>query len=101
MKIHTSEYGEKVSNLKKEKKFIPLVIDRVLTICKEDKHFSKNNDFKLEHDLKTLTIKNKKQDKLVEQSRKIEKDLKEKMTQLENESFSLKVSILEALGSEI
>jgi len=100
MKIHTCETDKKVKELKKDKKFIPVLIDKVITICKEDKHFNSKDD-KIDELFKKLNIKNRKQTKLVEQSNQIEKDLKEKITKLENESFSLKVNILETLGSEI
>ena len=99
MNVIHGESVTKLKKLKKQKNLIPFIIDKVFTICKEDDNFLIENATKIENKIHVLNEKLEKQKSLLNQSKTIEKDLTEKITKLDNESFSLKVNILEKLGS--
>jgi hypothetical protein len=101
MNIIHGESGSKLNKLKKQKNLISFIVDKVFTICREDENFSTENATKIENKLHVLNEKLEKQKSLLNQSKSIEEDLTEKITKLDSESFSLKVNVLEKLGSEL
>lgn len=102
MKITLCESRKKIDSLKKNESLIPLVVERVFTICKEDKNFSIKEDIgSIEQRMKMLKQKNEKQDSLLTQSNEMKATLLSKIKANKDESFSIKVKLLEALGSDI
>jgi len=91
---------EEITRIKKHE-LIPTVIDHIFTICKEDKNFNVKSDIGLV-DEKLLMVDKKitKQESLLIQSKKIKKDLAEKIKRVDDESFKVKCRILETLGSD-
>lgn len=98
MKISHCEELKKV----KKQELVPLVIDSIFTICKEDKHFSiSENTKQLDKKIKLAEQKIQKQKDLLSQSNELKTDLQEKIKKLEDDTFSIKCRVLENLGSEI
>ena len=92
---------EEMSRIKKHE-LIPTVIDHIFTICKEDKNFTiKENINKIDKKLSSAKQQISKQQKLMNQSNTIKKDLLEKIKRIDDESFKIKYKVLETLGSEL
>ena len=92
---------EEMQRIRKHQ-LIPTVIDHIFTICKEDKNFSiKDNIAKIDKKLIIAKSHIKKQQKLMEQSDSIKKELLEKIKKIDDESFKIKYKVLETLGSEL
>jgi len=92
---------EEMQRIRKHQ-LIPTVIDHIFTICKEDKNFSiKDNIAKIDKKLIIAKSHIKKQQKLMEQSDSIKKELLEKIKRIDDESFKIKYKVLETLGSEL
>ena len=85
----------------KKHDLVPTVIDHIFSICKEDKNFKmKGNIEKIDRGLIIIEKKLDKQKSLIQQSDKIKSELKEKIKNIDDESFKVKCQILETLGSE-
>lgn len=92
---------EEIKRIKKHN-LIPTVIDHIFTICKEDKNFNiKKNIEEVDNKLSNLNKKLSKQKSLIEQSNGIKEDLLKKMKNIDDESFKIKLRVLETLGSEL
>lgn len=102
MKIILCESRIKLEQLKKKEGLIPQVVEKVFSICKEDENFSMQADIEsLEERITILKQKNKKQDSLLTQSGELKSNLLSKVKNVEEQCFSIKVKLLEALGSDI
>ena len=70
MKIETIEYKEKPQEL------LPQIVERIFSICKNDSNFQLKDELQLvDHKIKSLNKKIKRQDELLEQSNTLEKEL--------------------------
>ena len=100
MKIITSESN--VKSKLKQKQIVPVVVNRIFSICKEDKNFTIKQEID-EIDKRLISLKKKtlKQDMLLDQSNELEKDVEGKISSLDKDIFASRVRILEMLGSEL
>jgi len=103
MKIKKSGLGKNVEQNKNSSgNFISEVIDRVFSICLEDKKFNSKEKFKL-IEQKTIDLSERisKQDKLLNESKRIKSSISKKLSDLDEEITLKKEKILESLGSEL
>ncbi len=97
-----SESSEQLTRIKERKDLIPDVIDRIFSIYKEDPNFFiDSNVYNIDEKIGILKNQLSKQNNLLEQAKKMEKDLLSKIKLLEDDSYGIKVRVLESLGSEI
>ena len=86
---------------KQNEKFLSTVLDKIFAISKQDDSFSiKNKNVKLDGEIKRLISKCNKQKSLLEKANQIETDINKKITDIEEQNFSMKSRLLEILGSE-
>jgi len=97
-----SESSERLIKIKKNKELIPTIVDKIFSICKEDPNFSIGSDIASIDD-KIQNIQNQliKQKELLEKALQMEKTIKSKIKLLEDDSYGIKVRVLESLGSEL
>jgi len=87
---------------KKNGDFLSEVLDRIFLISKTDPLFSsKNNTKQLDLQLKDKKLKIKRKKELLQKSLNIESDMIKAVTNLEEQNYTMKVRLLEILGSEI
>jgi len=103
MKIVETDTYSRLEQKQNNRDFISSVLDAITAICKVDKHFaeSKNNIHQIDETISDLNMKIQKQDGLLSQSQDIKRDLKKKISILDDENFSKKSELLESLGSTI
>lgn len=102
MKILANESYSRVKKTKKRKDLIPLIVDRIFLICKEDKNFSIRTELsQVDEKLKIVKGKLQKQNALLKQANELQENITEKAATLDDESFKIKVKVLESLGSEL
>lgn len=96
------EHFDNLNENKKSGNFLKEVIDRIFVICKNDVTFKKKDDLKtIENNINILIEKNKKQDKILKQSEKLERDIIKRVSLLDNEIDDMRSDLLETLGSEL
>jgi hypothetical protein len=85
-----------------KKETLPRVVNRIFSICKTDPHF------KLKEEMKTVegkigNLKNKvdKQLKLLEQSKKLQEEVRKRIALIKADNESRQTELLEDLGSEL
>jgi len=90
-------------SLKIEKKdVLPQILMRIFSVCKADPTFPlKEQINSAEGEVDTLTLKIKKQQKLLQQTIKLRDDLSKRLQERRQENFEVKSRLLEELGSEI
>ena len=101
MKIITSE-SLVTSKKKKKEDPIPKISEKIIAICQQDSEFTNNkniNEVKVR--INSLQTKIKKQDYLLLKAKEMRNDITTKIENIDNDSFSMKVRILELLGSEL
>jgi len=87
---------------KKNGDFLSEVLDRIFLISKTDPLFSsKNNTEKIDLQIKETKIKIKKKSELLKKSFNLEKDVTQAVTNLEEQNQTMKIRLLEILGSEL
>jgi len=97
-----SESIEQLIKVKERTDLIPTVIDKIFSICKEDSTFSISSDISdIDNKLKSLEAKLYKQKKLLEKANGMEITILSKLKLLEDDSYGIKVRVLESLGSEL
>lgn len=92
------EFGEDVSS---HEELIPQIIKRIFAICRNDDHFALKNDIKeLSEETKILQEKLQKKESMLGQSRQVKKELSSRISVLDQDNESLRIQLLEAMGSE-
>jgi len=87
---------------KKNGDFLSEVLDRIFLISKTDPLFaSKNNTEKIDLQIKETKMKIKKKTVLLNKSFNLEKDVTKAVSNLEEQNQTMKIRLLEILGSEI
>lgn len=88
-------------NYKKED-FISSITEQIFMICKFDNSFNADNNLdKIDGTIEDMKKKNKNKDELLVKSSDMRELLVNKMTELENENFKIKINLLESLGAEL
>jgi len=86
---------------KKNGDFLSEVLDRIFLISKSDPFFaSKNTSKQIDSQLKETRLKIKKKKALLEKSLAIETDMVRAVDDLEQQNHTMKIRLLEILGSE-
>lgn len=99
--IKTNIKEEWEQNYKKED-FIKCIVEHILTICKFDKNFNVDDKTSgIEESIQITQNKIKNKDELLSKSNDMRKSLIDKISELENENFRMKISLLESLGAEL
>lgn len=102
MKIKHINPDLSVNNLKNKESFVNLILQNILTICKEDSNFKVNDKLKkLDEYKKTLDEKNSKLTELLKKSILIKEDFKKQSDLLEEQNLKNKERLLEQLGSTL
>ena len=97
-----SESSEQLQRIKNKEDLIPLVVDKIFSICKNDPSLSVKTEL-TDIDSKLTSVKEKleKQNGLLKKATDMEKQLQMKIKLLEDDSYAIKVRVLENLGSEL
>lgn len=93
------EYPEKRTTTKE---LLPQIVERIFAICKTDGNFPlKGKMGNIDDEI--ITIKNQiaKQEKLLNDSKKLTSNIMSRLTTLRNSNQSLRDRLLESLGSEL
>lgn len=84
------------------KELLPQVLLRIFSICKTDPNFPlKDKIIEIEGEVDTLQRKLDRQTELLKKSADIHKDLKNRVSTLDQKNYEMKSRLLEELGSEI
>ena len=93
------EYPEKK---KMTKEMLPQIVERIFAICKTDSNFPlKRKMTSVDDNLLKIQENINKQDKLLLQSKSLDKNLISRLTNLRRSNQELQDKLLEALGSEL
>jgi len=93
---------EVLSNEADHKELLPQIVDRIFSICRTDPNFKLKDEMEIvENRTKSLQQKISKQEKLLEQSNKLSKDLMQRIEVLNNQNEKTQMQLLESLGSDI
>lgn len=96
MKIETLE------NNQNHKELLPQIVDRIFSVCRNDPTFHLKNEMEIvENRMASLQQKIDKQNKLLEQSNELTKDLMQRLSILEDQNERKQIELLESLGSEL
>lgn len=96
MKIETLE------NNQNHKELLPQIVDRIFSVCRNDPTFHLKNEMEIvENRMTSLQQKIDKQNKLLEQSNDLTKDLMQRLSILEDQNERKQIELLESLGSEL
>lgn len=84
------------------KELLPQIVDRIFSICKVDPSFHLKDEMEIiENKIQSLLNKITKQDKLLEQSEVLKKDLVQRIEIMEDENIRKQTELLETLGSDV
>ena len=93
------EYPEKKQMTKE---MLPQIVERIFAICKTDSNFPlKSKMTNVDDNLLKIQENINKQDKLLLQSKTLDKNLISRLTNLRRSNQELQDKLLEALGSEL
>ena len=99
--IKTTIQEQWEQNYKKEE-FISRIVEQILMICKHDKNFNIADKVnRIDEDVENTTKKIKSKNELLVKSDEMRKSLVDKLTELENDNFRVKMNLLESLGAEL
>lgn len=85
-----------------KKETLPRVVNRIFSICKTDPHFKLKEEIKtVEGKIGSLKSKVNKQFNLLEQSKKLQTEVKKRIALIKAENESRQAELLEDLGSEL
>jgi len=102
MKIRDTVPGWKQEQKENNGDFLSTVLDNVFAIAKTDKNFSsKEKSSQVDNEIKSLNAKVVKQQNLLDQANKIEKETAKKIKNIDEQNFAMKSRLLEILGSEL
>lgn len=96
--IKESVKREWEQNYKKEE-FIHHIIEHILSICKNEDFSISNRVSRVEKNIENTQNKIKNKDELLLKSNEMRKSLVDRISELEDENFQIKVKLLESLGS--
>ena len=93
------EYPEKK---KMTKEMLPQIVERIFAICKTDSNFPlKEKMTGVDDNISKIQANINKQDKLLLQSKQLNKNLIDRLTNLKRSNQELQDKLLEELGSEL
>ena len=93
------EYPEKK---KITKEMLPQIVERIFAICKTDSNFPlKNKMTNVDDNILKIQANINKQERLLLQSKSLNKNLISRLTNLRNSNQELRDKLLEDLGSEL
>lgn len=102
MKIIFSESQDRINKVKGKKSSISAIVDNLLLLCKEDENF--RSDTLTENsivEVESIEKRIKKQDALLKQANEMREKITKRISSIDNDSFKIKVRLLEMLGSEL
>lgn len=102
MRIIKSNVQENREQNYKKEEFIECVLDQIFMIAKSDDNFKIAQ--KIDESDKTIKSLEKKiigKNELLKKSEKLKKEFKEKVSNIENQNFKMKMNLLESLGADI
>jgi len=93
------EYPEKRTTTKE---LLPQIVERIFAICKTDGNFPlKGKMGNIDDEIKIIKNQIAKQEKLLNDSKKLTSNIMSRLTTLRNSNQSLRDRLLESLGSEL
>jgi len=102
MKIIKSNVQEDREQNYKKEEFMECVLDQIFMISKHDKNFQASTKIdSIDKSVGSLKEKISSKNKLLKKSEKLRKEFKEKISNIENQNFKLKMNLLESLGAEL
>jgi hypothetical protein len=104
MHIEKTSLGEKLEQNKNSssENFISEVVDRVFLICMNDQNFQAKEKLQsVENQVNTQQQKVTKQENLLKDATRIRTEVSQKISDLDEETLSLREMLLESLGSEL
>lgn len=104
MKVKKTSLGEKLEQNKNpsSENFISEVVDRIFLICMNDPNFKVREKLQsVENQLKTEQKKTAKQEGLLSEAERIKIEVTRKISELDEDTLSLRETLLESLGSEL
>jgi hypothetical protein len=104
MKIKKTSLGEKLEQNKNpsSESFISEVVDRIFLICMNDQNFKVREKLQsVENQLENQRKKVTRQEGLLSEADRIKTEVTEKISELDEDTLSLRETLLESLGSEL
>jgi len=104
MQIKKTSLGKKLEQNKNpsSENFISEVVDRIFLICMNDENFQAREKLQsVENQVEIQQKKVTKQENLLKEATKIRTEVTEKISNIEEETMSLREMLLESLGSEL
>ena len=104
MIIKKTSLGEKLEQNKNpsSENFISEVVDRIFLICMNDQNFKAREKLQLvENQIEIKQKKVTKQEGLLSEAERIKTEVTEKISELDEDTLSLREMLLESLGSEL
>ena len=93
------EYPDKKINTKE---LLPQIVERIFSICKTDDNFPlKQKMTTLDEQSSSIQHQFKKQERLIQQSKALNNNLVERLTNLQQSNQELRDRLLDSLGSEL
>lgn len=90
---------EKFSGVKKEQ--WKTIFDRIFSVCKKDPQFQEKDTENIDNEIKILEEKVQKNNEIIVKAEEFKKDVKYKLSLLEEQNVELKAEVLEKLGSDL
>jgi len=104
MKVKKTSLGEKLEQNKNpsSENFISEVVDRIFLICMNDQNFEVREKLQsVENQLENQRKKVTRQEGLLSEADRIKTEVTEKISELDEDTLSLRETLLESLGSEL
>jgi len=104
MKVKKTSLGEKLEQNKNpsSENFISEVVDRIFLICMNDQNFEVREKLQsVENQLENQRKKVARQEGLLSEADRIKTEVTEKISELDEDTLSLRETLLESLGSEL
>ena len=93
---------EKVDQYVRSQELLPQIADRIFSVCKSDPSFHLKDELEIiENKVLSFQRKIQKQDSLLKQSEKIEKDISQRIIILDDHNQQKQIELLESIGSEL
>lgn len=104
MRVKKTSLGEKLEQNKNpsSENFISEVVDRIFLICMNDQNFKVREKLQsVENQLENQRKKVARQEGLLSEADRIKTEVTEKISELDEDTLSLRETLLESLGSEL
>jgi len=104
MRVKKTSLGEKLEQNKNpsSENFISEVVDRIFLICMNDQNFEVREKLQsVENQLENQRKKVARQEGLLSEADRIKTEVTEKISELDEDTLSLRETLLESLGSEL